>query len=242
MVSPAFSPRSDAMRWAMLLAARRRGSSMTIFLPCSQGSSSRARGRTVLFPAPGGVLIMRVFCSFNNCRTRGMVSAMGRSTVEGSKRTVIVSKDSKRIYLQMSKSQPLHSVVFRDTRLATLSESHVLAAAERGVWISSRVVDAVTPIGLAIDAGTFSCLLADGSETTVCVEEESGQLHVSSGRPGPEGRLTWAEATVLIALLRRQELGVFFLPAVRYQKLQQAAAAYGLECEPNLDRYLVPTF
>lgn len=142
----------------------------------------------------------------------------------------------------MSKSQPLHSVVFRDTRLATLSESHVLAAAERGVWISSRVVDAVTPIGLAIDAGTFSCLLADGSETTVCVEQESGQLHVSSGRPGPEGRLTWAEATVLIALLRRQELGVFFLPAVRYQKLQQAAAAYGLECEPNLDRYLVPTF
>ena len=42
------------MRAAEARAATRRGSSITIFLPCSQGSSSSASGMTVVLPEPGG--------------------------------------------------------------------------------------------------------------------------------------------------------------------------------------------
>jgi hypothetical protein len=54
MVLPASSFKMDAMRMATALVASRRGSSITIFLPCSHGSSSKSNGNIVLLPAPGG--------------------------------------------------------------------------------------------------------------------------------------------------------------------------------------------
>ena len=42
------------MRSALARAAIRRGSSMMIFLPFSQGASSSASGTRVVLPAPGG--------------------------------------------------------------------------------------------------------------------------------------------------------------------------------------------
>lgn len=54
IVAPGLSPRVAAMRRAAIRAASRRGSSITMERPASQGSSSSAGGTRVVLPAPGG--------------------------------------------------------------------------------------------------------------------------------------------------------------------------------------------
>ena len=44
------------MKMALREAASRRGSSITIFLPWSHGSSNNAGGTTVVLPLPGGAV------------------------------------------------------------------------------------------------------------------------------------------------------------------------------------------
>jgi len=140
----------------------------------------------------------------------------------------------------MLEPQRTHIFIFHDMTMERLSESRIVSACERGFWADSQAIGSVRPAGLEVDAGTFTCRLPDGEEVTVGVIQKNGQLTVSSDLTGPVGALTATEATVLVALLRREELGIFFQPALRHRRMRQAAVAYGLEHEPDLDRYLMP--
>lgn len=73
------------MRWAMDFAANLLGSSIKIFFPCKNGSFNNANGKTVLFPAPGGALTIKVFDEESCLLTVDKISTMGNSTCEGSK-------------------------------------------------------------------------------------------------------------------------------------------------------------
>ena len=137
-------------------------------------------------------------------------------------------------------TQGTHTFSFRDTAIEQFSESEIAAACERGFWVDHSAIEAVQPTQLSVDTGTFIYRSPDGERVTVAVLQAPGHVTVSSDFPGGEDVLTAAEGTVLIALLRREELGVFFKSNVRQQKLRQAAVAYGLEHEPDLDRYLMP--
>jgi len=132
--------------------------------------------------------------------------------------------------------------VFRNTTMELLSEQAIAAASERGFWVDGQAVLSVMPKTLEVDAGAFTYRLPDGGAATVGIVQENGQLTVSSDPPGVPGTLSLAAATVLTAILRREELGVFFRPSLRYQKLRRAAVDYGLEHEPSLDRYLMPVY
>ena len=57
----------QAIRMAMLRAARRRGSSIITFLPCKNACSNTTSGSKVLFPAPGGALIINVVSFSRDC-------------------------------------------------------------------------------------------------------------------------------------------------------------------------------
>jgi len=142
--------------------------------------------------------------------------------------------------LRMLETQGTHIFIFRDTAVEQLSEPMIVSVSERGFWADSQAIALVQPRELAVDAGTFTCRLSDGGEATVGVIQEDGQVTVSSDLAGPDEVLTALEATVLIALVRREELGVFFVSSLRHRRLRQAAVAYGLEHEPDLDRYLAP--
>jgi hypothetical protein len=69
------------MRMAMVRAASLRGSNINIFLPSNHGSFKSVNGNNVLFPAPGGALMISVFdcdkCDF----TESIISVTGRSDV-----------------------------------------------------------------------------------------------------------------------------------------------------------------
>ncbi len=140
----------------------------------------------------------------------------------------------------MLENQGTHRYIFRDTAMEQLSESHIVSAYGRGFWVDSQAVQSVRPLMLEVGAGTFTCQMPDGGEATVGVVQENREVMVSGDLPGSPNGLTDAGATVLIAILRREELGVFFRDSIRQLKLRQAAVAYGLEHEPDLDRYLMP--
>src|SRR5690606_11011193 len=76
--------------------------------------------------------------------------------------------------------------------------------------------------------------------TRVAVVQDANGLTITSDAPADGNVLTDNESAVLLAILRRDELGVFYRPALRDQQLRQAAVAYGLEHEPDLERYFVP--
>src|SRR2546430_6617033 len=71
------------MRRAAARVASRRGSSMTMRLPASHGSSTSASGVTVVFPAPGGATNTALVPSRSASRNAGSASKMGSSSAMG---------------------------------------------------------------------------------------------------------------------------------------------------------------
>jgi hypothetical protein len=64
---------------AAFVAARRRGSSTMSLPPLAQGEASRARGATVVLPAPGGATRTAVLAWSRWARSSGRTSRIGRS-------------------------------------------------------------------------------------------------------------------------------------------------------------------
>ncbi|MFB2118783.1 SNF2-related protein [Parapedobacter sp. 2B3] len=140
----------------------------------------------------------------------------------------------------MLDSPRLHVFVFADTTLDQLTEVAVALASADQAPIEARMVLAVRPLELSVNSGVFDCLAVDGERKRVAVVQEDGGLTISSDAPVEGTTLTTLESTVLTAIMRRDELGVFYRPALRYQRMKQAAAAYGLEHEADLERYFLP--
>ncbi|EGO62333.1 hypothetical protein ALO_19202 [Acetonema longum DSM 6540] len=63
-------------------AARRRGSSIRIRRPASQGVSKRAKGTRVVLPAPGGAVNTRLEADASAVFIDGSVDSIGRFTVK----------------------------------------------------------------------------------------------------------------------------------------------------------------
>lgn len=133
-----------------------------------------------------------------------------------------------------------HVYVFRGTNIDQLSIPGAAGISIQELFVDRKATLAVQALSLKVDKGLFSVRLPDGSEASVGVVQEHGCVTVSSNMPGGKDTLNEAETTVISAILRREELAVFFRPALRHRKLKQAAVAYGLEQEPDLDRYLMP--
>ncbi len=69
------------MRSAAARAARRRGSSTRILPACTQGSSIRASGTTVVLPAPGGATSTAHAPAASAAFRAGSASWIGRSVI-----------------------------------------------------------------------------------------------------------------------------------------------------------------
>ena len=144
------------------------------------------------------------------------------------------------VYLRMLAFQQAHVFIFRDTTLDQLSELAIASVGGKERAVETIAILAVRPIEMKVNAGLFVCRTAHGNDAMVAVVQENSHVIVSSDIPGPSAQLAAIESTVLTAILRREELGIFFRAALRQRKLEQEAVAYGLEHEPDLDRYLLP--
>lgn len=142
----------------------------------------------------------------------------------------------------MLDSRDTHIFVFSNTTIDQLTELAVtLAGADQQPAIESQLVMSVQPREIAINTGVFTCRATDGNHRKVTVTQETNGLTISSNAPAAVDVLTESESAVLIAILRRDELGIFYRPALRLRRIKQVAVAYGFEHEPDLERYFVPT-
>src|SRR5690606_19279606 len=127
-----------------------------------------------------------------------------------------------------------HVFIFKNTTLDQLTEVAVTLAGTGSAPIESRTILSVQPEEITVDTGVFACRTADGRHRRVAVMQDADGITVSSDDAATADGLTEYESAVLIAIVRRDELGVFYRPALRYQQIKQAAVAYGLEHEPDL--------
>ncbi|MGV3761421.1 DEAD/DEAH box helicase [Parapedobacter sp.] len=142
----------------------------------------------------------------------------------------------------MLHSPGTHLFIFGDTTVDQLTEVAVALAGAEVAPIEPRTILSVQPEEITVDRGVFSCRAADGGRRRVAVIQDANGLTISSDSPAGDGALTSSESAVLIAILRRDELGVFYRPTLRHRLVKQAAAAYGLEHESDPEYYLLPAF
>ena len=121
---------------------------------------------------------------------------------------------------------------FLEQLLTDLTLPQVLRLAARSFVPDTRAQRAVSVVELAPDAGQFS-LREPGRDTVVTLQQSAAGLALTCSCTAPADSLCDAQAQVLLALLHRPELRVFFDAGLRGQRLREAARAYGLEHTPD---------
>ena len=133
------------MRSAMVRAAKRRGSSIIIFCPVSQVSSSKASGNKVLLPAPGGACTISVFRAARCSLTLGIISRTGKSMVKGLKGkindfyTVVDFVNRRSLTVQISLILLANVVVLPLTHSKEGLFSKTLKLSFRGKWKNGSI-------------------------------------------------------------------------------------------------------
>src|SRR5690606_4027590 len=116
------------------------------------------------------------------------------------------------VYLRMIEPHEAHVYVFRGTNIDQLFIPGAAGISIQELFVDRKATLAVQALSLKVDKGLFSVRLPDGSEASVGVVQEHGCVTVSSNMPGGKDTLNEAETTVISAILRREELAVFFRP------------------------------
>ncbi|WP_139922008.1 DEAD/DEAH box helicase [Hymenobacter sp. DG01] len=103
----------------------------------------------------------------------------------------------------------------------------------------SRALNAVVPEELTVNHGRFSLGGGLGPEVVV---SQSADLVLQCTCAALGGHLCAHEALVLLALVQRRELRIFFDASLRQSRLRTVARDYGLEQQPNLDKHFQLTY
>jgi hypothetical protein len=133
----------------------------------------------------------------------------------------------------------LHQYRLASTAVTTLTRTTVeLRCAGPPPLADTRLLAAIRPVELAPSRGTFT---GSGTEAqpfpTVQVEQLGPDLLLSCGCTAPLHGLCEHEALVLLSLLQRRELRLFFDTRARLDYLRPVARDYGLEDAPDLDAH-----
>lgn len=131
---------------------------------------------------------------------------------------------------------------FKRFPLGSLTETLIAQQTQGGMYIESREYQLITPHSLEIDHGIFLSQYAIPPFPPVTVLRQEQQLLVSCTCHHAPDKLCVHEAQVLTALVRREELRIFFDTKLRHEKLKKFAADYGLSATTDLDGYFAIHF
>ncbi|MBD1392367.1 DEAD/DEAH box helicase [Mucilaginibacter sp. ZB1P21] len=130
-----------------------------------------------------------------------------------------------------------HTFVLKGIPFETITEVTIARYAAVGVYFDAASYQHITPRFLEIDQGTFGHEYGNMNFPDVTIVQHSGQLLCSCTCNASAEKLCEHEAFVLAALIKRDELAIFFNATARRQKLKKVAADYGLENEADLDAF-----
>ncbi|WP_055562716.1 DEAD/DEAH box helicase [Hymenobacter sp. AT01-02] len=142
---------------------------------------------------------------------------------------------------QTPENEAAHCYTFASLPVAELTAADVEQRCATPVARETRALNAITPEALTLNHGTFSRAGGLAWPTVAVVQQERSVL-VSCTCAGPAAQLCEHQAQVLLAVLHRSELRIFFDAKLRQDRLRAAAKDYGLEQETNLEAHLQLTY
>jgi SNF2 family DNA or RNA helicase len=98
------------------------------------------------------------------------------------------------------------------------------------------------PEQLSIDQGLFVARFEPQYAPVVEVMQQPGQLILTCSCGLPDPKLCLHQAGVLLQLIRKDELRLFFDVRLRHERLKHFATDYGLENEPDLDSFFTISY
>lgn len=126
---------------------------------------------------------------------------------------------------------------FKRFPVGDLSETLIARHSAGNHFTEPKDYQLITPHNLETGHGIFVNRLAYPLFPPVTVLLQQPQLLISCTCNQDDQKLCMHEAQVLTALIRRDELGIFFFPELRREKLQQFGADYGLSNIENPDEF-----
>ena len=139
--------------------------------------------------------------------------------------------------IQQINSAITHTLVVNGYEVSSLSESFIRQHTSAEAHLDDQGYKNVSPLNLEIDKGEFTKQLNSISFPAVTVLQQPLKITVSCECLAKGAFFCEHQAQILIAIVKRDDLRAFFDPKFRYEKLNQFAHDYGMEHEPDLDRY-----
>ncbi|MCC2548224.1 SNF2 family helicase [Hymenobacter sp. BT175] len=140
---------------------------------------------------------------------------------------------------------PAHAYLLPGASVPTLTALDVARHCPAQYVAEARPLTAIQPASITLDRGTFTSAawsISQGESPTVTVEQSAAGLELSCTCGAPRASLCEFQAQVLLDLLRRPELRVFFDLKARRELLLATARDYGLEHAPDLDAHFQLTY
>lgn len=124
----------------------------------------------------------------------------------------------------------------------SLTETFLALHTPGGVYMELRDYQLIAPHSLEIDQGIFGQPYAYPAFPPVTVLRQEQQLLVSCTCGQEPDQLCQHAAKVLTAIVRREELGIFFNTKLRHEKLRKFGTDYGLSAVADPDQFFAIQF
>ncbi|MBK8505061.1 MAG: DEAD/DEAH box helicase [Saprospiraceae bacterium] len=126
-----------------------------------------------------------------------------------------------------------HRFVFPNLTIEHLKEDHIHWNSQEKIENNPVIQILVEKLG--VDEGVFTYQGPLHVKQLVTLIQRDNQINLFCDCKTQETKLCRHQAQVLLNVLRRDDLRIFFSPKIRQQKLRRFAQDYGLANEPSLD-------
>jgi SNF2 family DNA or RNA helicase len=124
--------------------------------------------------------------------------------------------------------------VIPHTTLATLT---ALTLAQHSVGLDSLPAEVIMVQEIDLNQGAFTSKYNAANFPVVQVLQQLGQLMLICPCTEPKSKLCTHQSQMLVQLLQKEDLRVFFDDSLRHERLKKFAVNYGLHNEADLDSY-----
>ncbi|MDB5012738.1 MAG: ATP-dependent helicase [Daejeonella sp.] len=139
--------------------------------------------------------------------------------------------------IQQDDSAGTHTLVIKGYEVCTLSENFVIQHTSPDVRLDDQEYKNIWPTRIEINNGEFINPYNNMNSLAVTVHQRPLEITVSCKCLSGNGTFCEHQSQVLIALIKKGDLRIFFDDKLRFEKLKHFAMDYGMEREPDLDRY-----
>nr|WP_295925266.1 DEAD/DEAH box helicase [uncultured Dyadobacter sp.] len=130
-----------------------------------------------------------------------------------------------------------HNFIFLDFSISELSVTHILNNSSELPSTERRGFFDIQPEEIDLDYGSFRVPGTPSESFKVVVRQTDRAVNLYCECTRPKRKLCEHQSQVLYNLMNRKDLRAFFDRKVRFDKIREVAADYGMQDEPDPDQY-----